>query len=490
MEEREIDLLDMIADILSHWKGMLVALIIGAVLMGGFSYVKSYRGIQNDQSAEKIVLDQATVEEQLAQMEENLTDGDKAAVLTTVDDEREYYYKEKYSRESVYMQLDPLHIAQTELVYRVQTGDESLAQQLGTVYADVIDSVGLYDWVEQQIGIPAAYAAELITVETNSNIALTGEKQTISLGSNSLKITIIQADEDSCRELADAVKSYVGQQQGKLSAEVGAHELVLLTESFGTIMDTDIMKDQADNGNDISSVRSTIASAKKGFTEEQKQYYELLTWEEDNKEAEVDRMDSAVTEAPPTVADPSVSKKYVLLGAVLFAFVYAGILFLLYIFNTKIRISDELQNLYHIPQIGVVVKESGKKFIIDKWIDDLRHYGKRKFNAEQSMELAFAAVKIAAVKNKLNSICLMGCNLDAGAGSVCESLKAALEKENINVTVLDNVLYNAEAMEKVDAMTGVVLVEKAGSTLYNEIASELELLKRQDIAVLGGIVVE
>lgn len=111
-------------------------------------------------------------------------------------------------------------------------------------------------------------------------------------------------------------------------------------------------------------------------------------------------------------------------------------------------------------------------------------------NAEQSMELAFAAVKIAAAKNRLNSICLMGCNLDAGAGKVCETLKTALEKEQLNVTVLDNVLYNAEAMEKVDAMTGVVLVEKAGSTLYNEIAGELELLKRQEIAVLGGIVVE
>ena len=45
-------------------------------------------------------------------------------------------------------------------------------------------------------------------------------------------------------------------------------------------------------------------------------------------------------------------------------------------------------------------------------------------------------------------------------------------------------------MEKVDAMTGVVLVEKAGSTLYNEIANELALLKRQDIAILGGIIVE
>ena len=69
-------------------------------------------------------------------------------------------------------------------------------------------------------------------------------------------------------------------------------------------------------------------------------------------------------------------------------------------------------------------------------------------------------------------------------------MKTALEKEQLNVTILDNVLYNAEAMEKVDAMTGVVLVEKAGSTLYNEIAGELELLKRQEIAVLGGIIVE
>lgn len=228
---------------------------------------------------------------------------------------------------------------------------------------------------------------------------------------------------------------------------------------------------------------------KAGFTADQQQYYDLLTWEEETKEDEVDQEDTT-TEVQPVLASPSVSKKYVLLGAVLFAFVYTGILFLAYIFNSKIRVSDELQSLYHIPQIGVVVKDSKKKFILDKWVDDLRHYGKRKFDAEQSMELAFAAVKIAAVKNKLNTICLMGCNLEAGAGSVCENLKTALEKEGINVTVLDNVLYNAEAMEKIEVMTGVVLVEKAGSTLYNEIANELALLKRQDIAILGGIIVE
>ena len=489
MEEREIDLLDMIADILSHWRGLLVALIIGAVLMGGFSYVKSYRNIQSTPTVEEEPeLDELAVEEQLTQLEDSLSDSEKAAVLTTVDDEREYLYKDKYFQESVYMQLDPLDIVQTELVYRIQAEDEGLAQHLGTLYKNIVGGVGLYDWVEQQTGIDAAYAAELISVSTNPEIFVRNGAN-ISTGSDNLKVTVIQKDEETCGQLAAAVSSYMEQQQKNLVKELGNHELILLSETSGKIISTDMMARQIDYGNQVSNLRSGIASAKAGFTADQQKYYDLLTWEEETREAEMDQKDTT-TEEEPVLASPSVSKKYVLLGAVLFAFVYAGILFLIYIFNSKIRVSDELQSLYHIPLIGVVVKNSKKKFILDKWVDDLRYYGKRKFDAKQSMELAFAAVKIVAVKNKLNTICLMGCNLEAGAGSVCENLKTALEKEGVNVTVLDNVLYNAESMEKVEAMTGVVLVEKAGSTLYNEVANELALLKRQDIAVLGGIIVE
>lgn len=489
MEEREIDLLDMIADILSHWRGLLVALIIGAVLMGGFSYVKSYRNIQSTPTVEEEPeLDELAVEEQLTQLEDSLSDSEKAAVLTTVDDEREYLYKDKYFQESVYMQLDPLDIVQTELVYRIQAEDEGLAQHLGTLYKNIVGGVGLYDWVEQQTGIDATYAAELISVSTNPEIFVRNGAN-ISTGSDNLKVTVIQKDEETCGQLAAAVSSYMEQQQKNLVKELGNHELILLSETSGKIISTDMMARQIDYGNQVSNLRSGIASAKAGFTADQQKYYDLLTWEEETREAEMDQKDTT-TEEEPVLASPSVSKKYVLLGAVLFAFVYAGILFLIYIFNSKIRVSDELQSLYHIPLIGVVVKNSKKKFILDKWVDDLRYYGKRKFDAKQSMELAFAAVKIVAVKNKLNTICLMGCNLEAGAGSVCENLKTALEKEGVNVTVLDNVLYNAESMEKVEAMTGVVLVEKAGSTLYNEVANELALLKRQDITVLGGIIVE
>lgn len=487
MEEREIDLLDMIANILSHWKGILVALFIGAALMGGFSYVKSYCSVQNEQAAVPVALDRAAVDTQLEQIEATLKDSDKAAVLTTVNDEQEYLNKNKYVQESVYMQLNALNVAQIELVYGIQAEDESQAQHLGVTYKNVLDNVGLYNWIEQQTGIPAVYVGELISVDTNLELSLGKDDKSVVLGSDTIKVTMIQTDEIICEQLASAVKDYVEQQQKNLVTEVGNHALVLLSETSGMIMDTDAMNDQINYGNQISDLRSRIVSAKSEFTAEQQKYYNLLTWEE-NEEAEVNQRD--IIEEQPVLASPSVNKIYILLGAVLFAFVYVGILFLMYIFNTKIRVSDELQRLYHIPQIGVVVKDSKKKLILDKWVDELRHYGKRMFDAEQSMELAFVAVKIAVIKNKLSNVCLMGCNLSAGAGNVCEKLKVALEKAGIDVIVLDNVLYNAESMEKMGAVTGVVLVEKAGSTLYNEIANELALLKRQDITVLGGIVVE
>ena len=61
MKQREIDLRDMIVDILFHWKGLLVIMIVGAVLMGVLSYARSYRNVQQSaQVVEETKPDQAT----------------------------------------------------------------------------------------------------------------------------------------------------------------------------------------------------------------------------------------------------------------------------------------------------------------------------------------------------------------------------------------------------------------------------------------------
>ena len=481
MEEREIDLLDMIADILSHWRGLLAALIIGAILMGGLSYVKSYRNVQRIQSVEQEVLNRQSVDNQIAQLEQQLTPTQALTVQALIEQEKANARQKAYLENSLSMQLDPEQIAERDLIYSITMENPEQSCLLTQVYTDLINSTSMYQWIEEKTGIAANVVGELVYTEAGRNDSVAA-----NLMKSNVKIIVRDAQEPDCDQLAEAVKEYMTEQQKTLEQRLGNHQLTLLSDTGATVADANLRNLQRNSVNDLATLATAVGNAKASLTEEQQQYYDLLTWEE-SEAIEAEQNDAT---GEQSAASPSISKKYVLLGAVLFAFVYAGILFLIYIFNSKIRVSDELQTLYHIPQIGVVVRDSGKQFVFDKWIDDLRHYGKRKFNAEQSMELAFAAVKIAAAKNRLNSICLMGCNLDAGAGKVCETLKTALEKEQLNVTILDNVLYNAEAMEKVDAMTGVVLVEKAGSTLYNEIAGELELLKRQEIAVLGGIIVE
>lgn len=491
MQAREIDLLDMIGDILSHWRGLVAALLAGAILMGGLSFVKSYRAAQNAQQQEAVVLDEAAVQQQLEQMNNSLDDKSKAAVLAVLNEEKEYDVRKAYFDNSVYMQLDPLQVAQAELVYQVHTADGTRDSQLGAMYASLLNNIGLYEWVAQQTGLEANYVGELISAETVSSLTIQSKteelQQEMSLGTNCIKVTIQQADTENCTKLADAVKAYIVEQQKKLNSELGSHTIKLVSETTGIAMDRALMDEQVKCGNNIADLQTKIANAKADFTEEQAQYYELLTWKASEQETQIEQKPGAEEISVPA---PAVSKKYVLLGAILFVFVYAAVLCLVYIFNTKVRASDELQRLYNIPQIGLVVRESKRKLLLDRWADSLRNYGKRKFSVEQSMELAFAAVKIATVKNGVNNICLMGCNMSAGSDQVCESLKAALEKEQINVTLLDNVLYDAEAMEQMNAMQGAVLVEKAGSTLYNEVTSELELLKRQGITVLGGIIVE
>ena len=109
--------------------------------------MRSLRTVQNVQQPETVVQEEATVQTQLSRLEQSLDDKSRATVLTVVDDEKEYDLKKTYSENSIYMQLNPLQTAQTELIYQVQTADGSMDGQLGALYTSLLNNVGLYDWI-------------------------------------------------------------------------------------------------------------------------------------------------------------------------------------------------------------------------------------------------------------------------------------------------------------------------------------------------------
>lgn len=485
MAEREISLVDLILDILSHWRGILICMLVGALLMGSFSYVKAYRGVGGGQ--EEQVVGNMTLEDQIHNLEGQLSELEKIAVYTVMDDEQEYAAYQQYVESSLLMQMNPYSISEIDMIFRIRADDGEQSSMLKTVYENLVNGIGLHQWVEEQTGIPSASTGELIIAQQSPKVLLLIEGQGASLGSDCLKVIVIHYDEAECERLAQCVKDYIDQQYDLLSQELGVHEVVLLSESAGFVMDTEIRDAQLSYSNRIITLLTSCARAKDAFTDNQQIYYELLKAGEGASE----EASGLEEETEPTIARPSISVKYVALGAVLFAFIYAGVLFVLYILNGKLRANDDLQGLYNISQLGLIVKDDGKKrFFIDRWIDALRNWNRRRFTREQSLELAVAAIKIAVGKQGLDIIYLMGCDLKAGADAVCNELKERLEKEKITVKILDNVLYDAETMEELERAEGVVLIEKAMSTMYDEIRRELELAYRQDIKVLGGIVME
>lgn len=487
MAEGEISLIELMLDILSHWRGILICMLVGALLMGSFSYVRSYRSVGEGRDEQELSDENMTPEERLQKLENLLSDSEKIAVYTVIDDEHEYAAYQQYVESSALMQIDPYSIQKVDLLYKIQMDDMGQSYMLRSVYENLINGVGMLQWVEEQTGISSVSADELISTQAKSNIMVLNGVQETESGSDCLKVAIIHYDETECERLAQCVKDYIEQQYEKLVQKLGAHEVVLLSESAGIVMDSGIRDRQLSYSNSKIDLLTNCVRAKDAFTEEQLMYYDLLNGGDGILEEE----DEAEVEKKPIATSPSISVKYVILGAVLFAFIYAGVFFVLYVLNGKLRANDELQRLFNISQLGLIAKDDGKKkFFIDSWIDTLKNWNKRRFTREQSLELVAAAIKISAGKQELDTICLMGCDLKAGADVVCREIQEKLAKENIAVKILDNVLYDAESMEELESAKGIVLVEKAMSTMYKEILGELELASRQGIKVLGGIVVE
>ncbi len=465
MEEREISLIDLLVEILLHWRMFIVWMILGAILLGAFSYVRSGSTIQQTQ-AETQKMEQAP--------EEWLTEEEMQNVNYVIAYENAYFSKEEYFAESPFMKMDANHINRGEAIIVIEAQDHQVSCDIEKAYERIVQGSSLLAEISEKFDLETAGVGETIIVGDTG--------QTLE-GTNSFSIAVMDSDEDRCQAMLEASIAFLEEKKPDIEDALGEHKLIVVNKSFGVVADTAIADRQQKILNDIATMKKTLSDEKEKLSDVERQYYNLLASEEDVEEEAV----------PETTLAPGISVKYVLLGAVMAAFLYAFVLFMIYIFTAKIRSTDNLQELYNIPQLGMIPADKNHKKLfgfVDRWILSLRNHNKRQFTSEEALELASVAIKMSAGKEALNEICLMGCGLKERSLDVCEKMKVQLEKENIQVHILSNVLYDAQAMGELEKMKGAVLVEGAGSTLYQEIVEELKILNRQEIRVLGGILVE
>lgn len=513
MKEKEISLTDLLVEILLRWRGFLLLMLVGAVLFGVVGYVHTYRASKTQEArveaakneiaqkeAKRLELERKQLQELLANMtleeaiKEQLTELQIRDVEYVMTYESMYYDKMAYQEKSLYMQLDPNNVKRAELTFYVSASEGQNSHDIEKIYEDVVSSGEAIEYIAEQIGCEAGNISEGISL---------GRTSSAMVEENTFRMAICHYDETVCRNMVQAVIDFVNLTHDELAPTLGAHEVTVIYQSFATVVDTNILAHQRSYLSDLDAVATTIANAKAKFVSEQWDYYDFLvngelTGLREEYESKLEENEEDEEETPEKIVErgvtvtPGISKKYLVLGALLMAFVYAFIIFVKYVLNNRLKDTDSLTELYDLPQLGMIPAQANAKKpfdFVDEWIISVRDRGKRKFTREEALELSIVAVKMAAGKETIDKICLLGCDLKKQSLEVCETIQGKLSDENVRVSILSNVLYDAQAMSELEDEKGVVLVEHAGVTLYSEIAQELELMNRQGIKVLGGIVV-
>ncbi len=513
LEEREINLLDLFVEALYRWKMLVVCMIIGTIFVGCFGYYKSYQDIQNVE--EETEAEEEIVVEPVVEPVTPMTDTSYSTVEQLLNNEASLAEYQKYFRSSILMQIDPFHAPMAKLIYHIHTSGsvdaatlsalyvQSLNMTLGSVLATACD-----DLSESQ-------AMELFSV---NNIVYVSDTPS---NDATLTITLYHANTDICTLMADAVTAYIDQ---LVVTPHTSYICELVSQNQATDMNPDIITNQNKYRNTISDLKLQISAAKDKLTTEERKYYDrlkqsdltlkeillsdttpVIASDEETKENPIvvsptpaittatafsSEDDSSASEVKAP-ASPGFSLKYFMLGLLLGAFLHTIIVAVIYIASPAIRYTEDTQSLFGAYRIGAIPNR--KRWSANpytRFLQRLRDHGSEEISATQALNVASVNIRSLIEKKSLSSLCIVGSNINEFSQAVCDNLISNLSNDALQIGVADNILTDASALKTFGSYDGIVLLEKAGQSKYDDIKKELQLIASQEKALLGMVVME
>lgn len=473
MQNKELDLMDLILEILLHWRMLIIWMLIGMAILTSYSYFSSWK-MSNDQSAGVGDVSQRSEELEM-QAKSQLSDTQVDNVEFVLECEELYYERLVYQKQSPLLQMNALKVQESLVTFQIISDNPDKNSEIVSCYARILGDDSLAQYVSDKTGVSGSNAAELIS------LVQSGEELRAVEGNADFVIRVIHSDKDTCINMTQAIIEYVNSKQGEVEQKCGSFRLAVADQSLEEVYDANLLNMQTNFSSHLVNMETLIIYMKNNFSDEENEYYNIL----------IDKISGKIVEQN-VVVSPGISKMHVFLGAVIAAFIYVVYIFVTYVLNNKIRLTDDLQQTCGISLLGQIAEyKSNKKILgfIDEWILSIRYRKKKKLSREESFKLVVAAIELSVTKNSIDSVLLIGNGVNERIGEVCEQLKKELEQIKIKTNFLSDILYDPQDMCALTNGAGAVLVGQAGLTGYDEIEQELALLNRQEIKILGGVVV-
>lgn len=468
--ESTVKLVNILIEIVSQWRIMLVAFILGGALCGLVDYTNNRASVNTEQ----VVTVQKDFQMRINELEETLSEKQLSDVKNIIDYEKMYEEKQRYLQHSELMNADLLRIEAADLVYQVQAQEDKV-YNIKQAYKALLGGYGLTEYLDVQRNLDTSY--ELVTLR-----AYDDEKEP----DNIICLRIKAENEEQCDTVIELVKKFVEKTQNDLQNTLGDHTIKLLSENRCEISDYDLLQSKTSIMSQMISIRDTVANAKTTFSNEQKEYYNIVSGK-----IELDQ-DHGEVDDGTAVRTRTVSAKKIVLGSILAGIACACIIFLRYIFETSIKCTDDFYLMYNIVQYDGIDTEKYKKKksnMLDKWIKAWRQSASATFVNDNVKILANELAK-AAQKAELKTIYLI-CAENVGniTRNVCDDIILELSKKEINMTVMDkSKLWTVEA-EQIPKV-GIVIAASAGRTSSVELGKFIRKARILELNILGGFIIE
>lgn len=437
-EETEISIASIIALGFNKIKGVLIALCLGLVLLGGWKFIstKNVAPVQIENPEETQTKLEA-LEEQLANYEIQ----EKAQSL--------------YNENAPVMKIDPANAVKTIIIYGVDnnsiaTNDGkivSLSSFVTDTYVSYLKVADLQTAIKSSL--PNEWLREVISVSSVSTADKTNS-------SSIFQVTIYADTKENADAIANAMNSFIKERLPEIKALSYEHTLREISRTQTIKYEKSIADKQINALNALSEIVKNIDAGKK-------------------------EIKNVTTPSAPVAFSYTTVVKWAAIGAVLGAFLYCLYLLIRFISKAPVTSSNEVEERTGLQYLGSYYrKRSWNKKIADSLLNE------RVF-ASSDAAASFTVENIKSIiPAKQNVLLVSSFYKDEKAPEVAIVMDI-LKKAGCNATFTGNALVSADFVSELSKTDSIIILEEKWRSQWRNIYSVLQVISRKEKKAAGFI---
>lgn len=484
-DDVEIDLIDLMFHLLKKWRGLIVAIVLGAVLGMGIYAVKAHQQ-KKELAANAATAEEMQKEDTFDESQYDIDDDVKANMELAYQYRQLYRRQLEYNQKSIIMKLDPNAVYTGDLKYYLTAGyDTGLVSVL---YQSILSDKNLLTELQAASGLDCdvPYIKELIdsgvSTENDSNININNlvSDLTDSMASVTknaiISYKVVSTSEESCEKMIQVIREKVQELDAQCQENYAGYSAVEVADSVRKVTDNSYLNLQKTNIDQLNTYLTNVQRLENALSDTEKEYYcKKYLAREYKAENEEDTANTVVT----LEAEPVSKVKWLLVGMILCICLWGAYECCRYLFDGSVKTASEAQTLTHLPVLGCYQHQTSERKGLDRLLDCLQAKMGRKGDSLSYMKAVITSMEEAAIVLSVESGLTETRKIMDEFASMCQNLKCS-----------DYTCENEDALAMAKNVGNEILVVSTGKTRKINLERELEVCRLQGINITGFIIVE